>query len=487
MQKQRFQQFFFTLLGIVTFGAVALGVAFSIAPRFLYAQTADTSTTAASSADSSDVAAKRAALQAQLNQLDTEIDQTQGTLDTLHGQHTSLQNQIDTLTAQIKKSQLQLQATQLEIQALQSNITIHGETINTLSGELTNEQQSLGQIIRQTNEIDNYSLVEVALSSQDVSGFFGDLDSFDAIKQELNSSYNDTVNTRASTETEKSDLEDQQTQAQQLATEESLEEASIKSSQAQKQTLLSQTKGQEATEQGIYNTQKQTIAQVQAELFALAGSSGSISLPAAIALAKTAGAATGVEPALILGILKQETDIGKNVGTANYQDAMNPTRDEPVFLVIMSTLGLDPNVVKVSAAPSYGWGGAMGPAQFIPSTWACYGGFINTTTGSCGKGTDGTYAGPWAYSAAKDRIAKLAGHPSVPANPYNNLDAFTATALLMADNGATAQTPAADREAALRYFAGWGNADNPAYAFYGDDVMALTAQFQSDISTLGGS
>jgi hypothetical protein len=166
---------------------------------------------------------------------------------------------------------------------------------------------------------------------------------------------------------------------------------------------------------------------------------------------------------------------------------MHPTRDQPVFKVIMATLGLDPNSVKVSAAPSYGYGGAMGPGQFIPSTWACYAGYINTTTGACGKGTDGTYAGPWAYDAAKDRIAKLAGHPSTPSNPYNNLDAFTATAMLMADNGATAQTYASEHLAALRYFAGWGNANNPAYSFYGDDVMGFASQFQSDIDTLSGS
>jgi hypothetical protein len=299
-------------------------------------------------------------------------------------------------------------------------------------------------------------------------------------------SYTKVTDTRTQKQDEKAALEDQQTQAQKLATEQALEEKQIQSAQAQKQTLLKQTKGQEATYQTIYNTQKQTIAQIQAELFSLAGGSGNINLTNAIALAKTAGAATGVRPALILGILKQETDIGKHVGTGNWVTDMNPTRDAPVFKTIMATLGLDPNSAKVSAAPSYGWGGAMGPGQFIPSTWACYAGYINTTTGACGKGTDGTYAGPWAYSAAKDHVAKLAGHPSTPSNPYSNLDAFTATALLMSDNGADAQTFAAERTAALRYFAGWGNASNPAYAFYGDDVMAFAAQFQQDIDTLGG-
>ena len=101
----------------------------------------------------------------------------------------------------------------------------------------------------------------------------------------------------------------------------------------------------------------------------------------------------------------------------------------------------------------------MGPGQFIPSTWMLL----------------------------ASRVSSAAGHPSTFANPWNNMDAFTATAILMADNGAAARTPDAERTAALRYFAGWGNASNPAYAFYGDSVMSFAAQFQSDIDTLSGS
>jgi peptidoglycan hydrolase CwlO-like protein len=467
------------------------GTALVVGPRFIYAQTAPaTAAPATTDTSSSDVAAKRAALQAQLDQLNTQIAQTETTLGALNSQGDTIQDQINVLTAQIKKYQLQLQATQVQIQALQSNIVIQNNTITTLSGQLSNEQESLAQIIRQTNEIDNYSLVEVALSSQDVSSFFGDLDSFSAIQSELGSSYTQITTTRSSSENQKSALEDQQTQAQQLATEETLEEGQIKSSEAQQATLLAENKTQTAAVKTVYNSQKQSIAQIQAALFALAGGSGQISLPAAIALAKTAGADSGVDPAVILGILKQETNIGQNVGTASYLDAMNPTRDIPVYLVIMQTLGIAPDAEKVSAAPSYGWGGAMGPAQFIPSTWACYAGYINTTTGACGKGTDGTYAGPWAYDASKDRIAKIAGHPNTPSDPWNNLDAFVAVGMLMSDNGATADTsqaatcPGADCEAALRYFAGWGNADNPAYAFYGDDVMSFVSGFRQDIATL---
>ncbi|OYV28005.1 MAG: hypothetical protein B7W98_00505 [Parcubacteria group bacterium 20-58-5] len=43
-----------------------------------------------------------------------------------------------------------------------------------------------------------------------------------------------------------------------------------------------------------------------------------------------------------------------------------------------------------------------------------------------------------------------------------------------------------ERLAALRYFAGWTHANNPAYAFYGDGVMEFASQFQQDINQLAG-
>ena len=135
---------------------------------------------------------------------------------------------------------------------------------------------------------------------------------------------------------------------------------------------------------------------------------------------------------------------------------MHPTRDQPIFEQLMAELGLDPDQMKVSKKPWYGWGGAMGPAQFIPSTWVQY----------------------------KDRIADMTGNS--PPNPWDSRTAIFATAILMMDNGADKQTRSAERLAALRYLAGWGNAGKSAYAFYGDDVMSLADKFQKEIDVLEG-
>jgi membrane-bound lytic murein transglycosylase B len=98
----------------------------------------------------------------------------------------------------------------------------------------------------------------------------------------------------------------------------------------------------------------------------------------------------------------------------------------------------------------------MGPAQFIPSTWAQY----------------------------KTRIAKISGQN--PPNPWDARTAIFAAAMLMADNGADGGTRATERLAALRYLAGWANAGKAAYAFYGNDVMDLADKFQQQIDILGG-
>lgn len=445
--------------------ALLLVLAAASIPHASFAQTAD------------DVAARRAALQAQLDAINAQITQTQGTLTTLGGQHQSLQRDINILDANIKKAQLQVKATQVQLQALAQNITLQGNTIQLLSGKIDNERESLAEVLRQTQQIDDYSLVEVALSSEDLSGFFSDLDSFAALNQQIDSSTKELASTKQSTESQRTALESQQVQVQKLKELQVLAQNKVVDEQNQKKVLLAQTKSQESAYQTTLAAQQKTATQIRAELFALAGGSGQISLPAAIAFAKQAGASTGVRPALILGILKQETNLGQNVGQCLLTNApnkgdgkgkntgtpfagvMKPTRDVDPFMQITAALGIDPFSQVVSCPQAGGYGGAMGPAQFIASTWVLY----------------------------ENRIASAAGHPSTIANPWSNLDAFTATALLMADNGATAQTRDAERLAALRYFAGWGGASNPAYSFYGDGVMGFADQFQQDIDTLSGS
>ncbi len=435
-------------------------------------------------ADSDDVAARRAELERNLAAIEKEIANQTVFLEEKRNERVSLERDIAILDAQIEKAKLSLRARDLTIQRLNNDIGTKASTISALDEKLLRERQSLANILRKTNEIDDTTLVEFVLNASDVSDFFSDLDSFTAVKAALRESFVEIAGTKAETVEEKTLLEAKRSEEQDLRTLQVLEKNKIEEQERERSQILKVTKGKEEEYKKIVTSIQKSAAQIRAELFTLRDSAA-IPFGQALDYANRASAATGVRAALILGVLKQETKLGEYLGTGTYVVDMHPTRDVPVYLKITEVLGLDPRTMPVSKQPGYGWGGAMGPAQFIPSTWACFGGFVQSASGKCNP-INGSYAGPWEYVESKDKIRSLLNKTS-PANPWDNQDAFMASALLLKDNGAARGTYEAERLAALRYFAGWGNAEKKAYAFYGDGVMGFAGEFQTLITQLGGS
>ena len=405
-------------------------------------------------ATGADVAARQAQLERELDQLNAQIGELNGTVSGLQSEGQSLKRDIAILDARIKQAQLSIEARNITIRNLASSIAAKERAIGGLNNKLGSEKESLAQLLRATNEIDSTSLLEVALSNENLSEFFGDLDAFDSIKAALSDSFKEIGATKTITQAQKGALEKDQADEVELRTIQQLQQRKIKDQEAEKQRILKATQGQEAAYASLIKAKQKSAAQIRAELFTLRGTAA-IPFQEALDYANTASKKTGVRPALILGIIAEESNLGENVGTGSWRVDMKSPRDTEPFLRITAALGLDPDRMPVSKKPWYGWGGAMGPAQFIPSTWVLY----------------------------EERVAATTGNR--PANPWNPQDAFMASAILLKDNGAAKGTVAAERLAALRYLAGWVNATKPAYAFYGDDVMQLAAKYQELINILG--
>src|SRR4030042_2291654 len=170
------------------------------------------------------------------------------------------------------------------------------------------------------------------------------------------------------------------------------------------QTVQKQQNSQSRTEQEYYLelteqeyqkylAEKQEVDQkaseIRARIFELIGIPEAPTFGEALEIAKYVESITGIRPAFLLAVLTQESNIGKNVGQCyikntttgsgvvistgkSISNVMSPNRDVPAFLEITTALGRDPYYTPVSCPMSYGWGGAMGPAQFIPSTWKLY-------------------------------------------------------------------------------------------------------------------
>ncbi|PIT91363.1 hypothetical protein COU17_01045 [Candidatus Kaiserbacteria bacterium CG10_big_fil_rev_8_21_14_0_10_49_17] len=402
------------------------------------------------------VEARRAELERELANIEAEIQKQSVLLLDKQQERVSLERDVAIINAEIERAKLSIQARDLEIRKLSQDIGNKESTIGSLNEKLKREKESLAQLIRRTNEIDDYSIAEIILSQQNLSDFFEDIDSFDSIKSALSLSFEEIAETKTNTQEQKEVLVDRRSAEEELRAIQVLEKRKIEQREAEKKQILAITQGQEDAYQELIRSKEKSAAQIRAELFSLRGSSA-IPFEKALEYANVASAKTGVRPALILGIIAEESNLGENVGTGNWKTDMHPTRDQPVFEEIMNRLGLDPDLMPVSKKPWYGWGGAMGPAQFIPSTWVLY----------------------------EDRIAKAVGQN--PPNPYDPRTAFMASGILMMDNGADKGTYEAERLAALRYFAGWVNATKPTYAFYGNEVMALAEKYQRLIDILGGS
>ncbi len=427
---------------------------------------------------------RRKRIETELQNVERQILTQQRLVEDKQLERQSLERDLEIIEAQVEKTQLGIQARAVAITQLSDQIGDKAVVIEVLGERLEKQQQSLAELVRKTAEVDDFSMVEVLLSNQNFSAFFTDFESFRAIKTSLNESLEVLHAIKRDTEEQKTSLEDKQETEAELKRLQELEKQRIEQKEAEKAQVLTITKGEEETYQELLEAQQKTAAQLRAQLFELLGGGGAIPFPEAVQLAKNASALSGVSPALILAILEQESAYGSNIGSCVYTElvqgksVMHPDRDAPVFDAIAATLGFDTSRQQISCpwirnGERIGWGGAMGPSQFIPSTWAIYGGYVNNGNG-------------WVYDASQDAIRRLRGK-STPSSPFDNQDAFLATGLLMRDNGAGAATYKAEWTAALRYFAGWGGASNPINFPYGDNVMERKARLENEIRILTGS
>jgi membrane-bound lytic murein transglycosylase B len=413
-----------------------------------------------------ETASTQAQLQQQLLQIQQQIAQFQQQLKDTQSQKNTLANKIKSLQKQQSVLNLQIQETNLKVTDLGSKITVTESFIDKNNQKVQSLQNEIASLIRTVNQNDNYPFLYTVVSRQKLSDVFNDYEGYAQISRGLETVIAQIKNTNVQLSDQHTQLEGQQTEAQNLLSIKVLQQGQLVGSVGQQNSLLQETKGKEADYQIVLNDSKKQAAEIAGRIYQLLGISGQITFGEALKIAQWAQGATGIDPAFLLAVLTQESNLGQNVGTCNragdpasksYKVVMKPDRDIQPFLDITSSLGLDPDITPVSCAAHdksgkrYGWGGAMGPAQFIPSTWMGY----------------------------KDKVAAINGKGI--ANPWDIRDAFAAAAIKLVAGGAD-NTRQGQWDAAMRYFSG---STNSIYRFYGDSVIALTSKYQSDINNLG--
>ncbi len=402
-------------------------------------------------------AKQQAALEQELADLQQQIADNEQTIAQYQTQGKTLSGDIAKLTTKIATLNLQIKAVNVALADLAAQITDTQAQINQTENRIDQHKAAIASAIQTIDLADHQNMAQILLANAHLSDFFGTIANETLVQANLRTALTEIVKLREDLLTQKENLSTQQSDAETLRAIQVSQKNGVIATQDQKQQLLVATKGKESEYTKLLAKTQATAAEIRNQIFQLLGG-GQLTFEKAYEYARLAEQATGVRSAMVLAILNRESLLGKNTGRCSYQTAMNPT-DVPVFLNLLSQLNIDPNstVAMVSCPNGDGvYGGAMGPAQFIPSTWERFANDITHITGNN------------------------------PPNPWNNSDAFVATALYLKQFGADDQTLASERKAAAIYYCGsrW---QRSACTIYANAVIGTASQYQDDINTLNGN
>ena len=403
----------------------------------------------------------RSDLERSLGQLEREAEILDGSIQETQGQARSLGNEIKTIDTEVKRRELEIRRLTLAIRKAGLQIAQKKEGITLLTQKIEKNRRALaaGLFLLSTQE-ENSTLI-ILLKHRNLSDFFTSLHGLETVQSDIHNALDESKEDRSALEKEKAELEESQKEQQELKALQEVERRFLSQKKKEKDELLRLTKGKEAVFQQLLKSKKRDIATLKTQLFYLEKTG--ITAEEAVRLADQAAKRAGIRTAFLLALLEVETgkqfedgviSVGTNLGTGNWKTDMyecyvrlgkrkSAEAEKRAFLAITGKLNLDPDRMPVSRRPSYGCGGAMGPAQFLPTTWLRF----------------------------ESQVSSLTGR--TPASPWNTEDAFTAAALFLADAGAAEQTPAGETRAAKTYLSGQPSCSRYICRSYASRILSL--------------
>src|SRR3989344_206147 len=399
--------------------------------------------------------------QQQIEELQKQIAEYQQQAEVNRSQARTLETEINGLNAQIRQIELTIRSLELSINQTSDEISDTESEILDAENKISKHKDAIAQFLKIIYENDQKSLTEILLSNDDLSDFFGAINNVRANQDKLQATIEETKKLKTELEQQQENLEEKRSEFERLRGLEAFEKRSLDQNKGTKNKILKDTKGQEKKFQELVNKTQKDIEALRAQVAYL--ELNGVTAEEAVKYGQLAAIATGIRPAYLIAVLEVESGLGRNVGKCNrsedppakhWQSIMH-TRDHQPFQSITSRLGLNIDTTAVSCPQyvngrRYGWGGAMGAAQFIPPTWIAY----------------------------EDEVSRIVGRM---ANPWNIEDAFTAAAVKLGRAGATAKTRAAEVAASKAYYSGKSYCSTAPCNSYANAIQRKAAEIEKNL------
>ena len=392
--------------------------------------------------------------------------------------------EISKLDKKIRLSQAFINQKTIQLRKLSRTIGENKADAKNLDNDIKKLKNSLKKLVYKRYQYKNFSTIETLFSGKSISEFFKTMELMELLEKKIFEKVKIIKKKKQNLELLLGELEERNALEKELVEQKKNEAEKIKKNKSYKTELLSILKkevGDKKIKIDLKNKARQAIL---ARKFTVA-SGEKVTFGEAYNIINPYKNVLGMDPAFVLAILFQESGhkgkIGGNIGqcTYNQKNKYGNTKggytvmrnsQKANFVKIMTALKIPPSKQKISCPipRDGGYGGAMGPAQFMPNTWM----------------------------AIRKQAARIIGKRPEQMSPFTNHDAFIASAVLLKNNyysrsctnyankykHISSTRTLRERCAASMYYAG-GN----WYKYrmtYGQSVVNRANRFRRDIQTL---
>ncbi len=324
-----------------------------------------------------------------------------------------------------------------DIEEKEKDIERHNAQISSLEDQTLLYKKSLSEAMRKFYFAQNNRSISSVLEDEGSVRFLDTTDSLDHLRKQIIVTVNQVLNAKELQEQKKLELENLKKEKEKLLAEHKKTESDLLAQSVAVQTEIIKV--------------DMSVAELNAKLSAVEGKLSallgeSFDTDDIVDAAKFASKKTGVRKSFILGMLVVETNLGRYTGGCTYKESKMGDANKKIFKRICKDLDYNYKKKKVSCPLSYGIGGAMGVAQFMPTTWTGY----------------------------ESKIEKYTGHS--PADPWSLTDGVMAMAIKLKNDGAGKKS--GEFDAARRYYCG-GNIGRRVCVDYGKKVLYWAENYKA--------
>lgn len=212
---------------------------------------------------------------AQIKKIQDEIKRLESQLTTTSAQKMTLQSAVKALDLQIQKLQKSLSLTQSQINQKDKDIKVLGSNISTTEGKIDVSQDQVATTLRELDQLTEDSMVAALLGEGTLASFFDQAITLSTVRDELQNHIEDLSALKTNLSTSKKTAEQRRQELAALKNNLADEQKGVSVVRSTQNTLLTETRNQEAEYQALIAKKKAEQASFESELVRLAAGLGS--------------------------------------------------------------------------------------------------------------------------------------------------------------------------------------------------------------------